>query len=59
MQTIFIIWLILGLFASVCLIAALMLSSRNSQREGDSESYDDWEAAEQTKEIYRPHAEQQ
>lgn len=59
MQTIFIIWLILGFLASILIIAALMLSSQKSQKEGLSENYDDWEATKQAKEIYRPQAEQQ
>ena len=59
MKTIFIIWLILALLTSVLVVAALMLSSRLSQEEGLSESYEDWEAANQTQELYRRQAEQQ
>ena len=59
MKTIFIIWLILALLTSVLVVAALMLSSRLSQEEGLSESYEDWEAANQTQKLYRRQAEQQ
>lgn len=60
MQTIIIVWLILGLLASILVVAALMLSSRLSQEEGLSENYDDWEAkeAEVTQEMYPRQAEQ-
>ena len=60
MQTIIIVWLILSFLASVLVIAALMLSSRLSQEEGLSESYDDWEAneAEVAQEMYPRQAEQ-
>ncbi len=61
MQTIIIIWLILGLLASILVVAALMLSSRLSQEEGLTESYDDWEEkeAEVAHEMYPRQAEQQ
>lgn len=58
MQTLVIIWLILGLLTSILVVAALMLSSRLSQQEGVSENYDDWEAPEVVKEIYPRQAEQ-
>jgi hypothetical protein len=60
MQTIIIIWLILGLLASILVVAALMLSSRISQAEGLTECYDDWEEkeAEVAQEMYPRQAEQ-
>lgn len=60
MQTIIIVWLLLSLLASILVIAALMLSSRLSQEEGLSESYDDWEEkeAEVAQEMYPRQAEQ-
>ncbi len=60
MQTIIIVWLILGLLTSILVIAALMLSSRISQEEGLTESYDDWEEkeAEVAQEMYPRQAEQ-
>jgi uncharacterized membrane protein len=59
MQTIFMIWLIFGVFASIVVIAALRLSSQKSQEDSLSESYDDWEATKQAKEIFQPQTEQQ
>ena len=60
MQTIIIVWLVLAFLASILVIAALMLSSRLSQEEGLSESYDDWEAkeTEAAQEMYPRQAEQ-
>jgi hypothetical protein len=60
MQTIIIIWLILGLLASILVVAALMLSSRISQEEGLTECYDDWEEKETevAQEMYPRQAEQ-
>ncbi len=58
MQTVVIIWLILSLLAIILVVAALMLSSRISQTEGVSETYDDWEAPEVVQEIYPRQAEQ-
>jgi len=60
MQTIIIVWLILGFLASILVVAALMLSSRISQEEGLSESYEDWEEkeAEAAQELYPRQAEQ-
>jgi hypothetical protein len=60
MQTIIIIWLILGFLTSILVVAALMLSSRLSQKEGVTESYEDWEEkeAEVAPEMYPRQAEQ-
>jgi len=60
MQTIIIVWLVLGFLTSIFVVAALMLSSRISQEEGLSESYEDWEEkeAEVTQEMYPRQAEQ-
>ncbi len=60
MQTFIIVWLILGLLASILVVAALMLSSRLSQEEGLTESYEDWEEkeAEVVHEMYPRQAEQ-
>lgn len=60
MQTVIIVWLILSFLASILVIAALMLSSRLSQEEGLTESYDDWEAkeVEVAQEMYPRQAEQ-
>ena len=58
MQTVVIIWLIVSLLASILVVAALILSSRISQTEGVSESYDEWEAPEVAQEIYPRQAEQ-
>ena len=60
MQTIIIVWLILGFLTSILVVAALMLSSRLSQEEGLTESYEDWEAkeAEVAQEMYPRQAEQ-
>lgn len=58
MQTIFIIWLILGGLASIFVVAALMLSSRISQDEGLVESYDEWEASEAAPNAIPQQAEQ-
>ncbi|GJM41980.1 MAG: hypothetical protein DHS20C20_22620 [Ardenticatenaceae bacterium] len=57
MKTFIIIWLILGLLTSILVVAALMLSSRLSQEEGLSESYDDWETPEVAPEMYPRQAE--
>ena len=58
MQTIFIIWLILGGLASIFVVAALMLSSRISQDEGLVEDYDEWESSEAAPNIFPQQAEQ-
>ncbi|MCA9943270.1 MAG: hypothetical protein KC449_07290 [Anaerolineales bacterium] len=58
MKTFIIIWLILSILASILVVAALMLSSRLSQEEGISESYEDWEASEPVQEMYPRQAEQ-
>ena len=58
MKIIFIIWLILAILTSIFVVGALMLSSRISQEEGHSESYEEWEAANQTQELYQRQAEQ-
>jgi hypothetical protein len=58
MKTFIIVWLVLGLLASILVISALMLSSRLSQEEGLSESYDDWEATEAAQEMHPRQAEQ-
>ena len=58
MKTFIIIWLVLGVLTSLLVIAALMLSSRLSQEEGLSESYEDWEAPESAQEMYPRQAEQ-
>ncbi len=60
MQTIIFVWLILGFLTSIFVVAALMLSSRISQEEGLSESYEDWDEkeAEVTQEMYPRQAEQ-
>lgn len=59
MKTIIIVWLILAVVTSLFVVAALMLSSRLSQKEGLSESYEDWEEKNQAQEMYRPQTEQQ
>ena len=58
MQTIVIIWLIVSLLTTVLVIATLMLSSRVSQEEGVTESYEDWKATEVTREVYQQQVEQ-
>lgn len=58
MQTIFIIWLILGGLASIFVMAALMLSSRISQDEGLVENYDEWESSEAAPNVIPQQAEQ-
>ena len=58
MQTIVLIWLILGLLASIIVVAALMLSSQISREEGVSESYESQETSEVVREIYPRQAEQ-
>ena len=58
MQTIVIIWLIVGFIATVLAVAALMLSSRTSAQEGVTENYDDWEAPEVAQDVYPRQAEQ-
>lgn len=60
MQTIIIVWLILGFLTSILVVAALMLSSRLSQEEGLTESYEDWEEKESevAQEMYPRQAEQ-
>lgn len=58
MKTLVIIWLVLGLLASILVVAALMLSSRLSQEEGVSESYEDWEAPEVVQDPYPRQVEQ-
>lgn len=58
MQTVVLIWLMLGLVASIIVVAALMLSSHISQDEGVSESYDDQETSEVVREIYPRQVEQ-
>lgn len=52
MQIILLIWLMLGLLASIIVVAALMLSSRISQEEGVSERYEHRETSEVVREIY-------
>lgn len=58
MKTFIILWLILGLFASIFVVATLMLSSRLSQEEGLSENYEDWKTKESAPEMYPPQVEQ-
>ncbi len=58
MQTIAIVVLILGVLASLFVVAALMLSSRLSKAEGLVEEYDDWEASEMVQEAIPRQAEQ-
>ena len=58
MQTIIIIWLILGFLTSILVVAALMRSSQLSQEEGLVEQYDDWEAKEIAPEMFPRQAEQ-
>ncbi|GJM40279.1 MAG: hypothetical protein DHS20C20_05610 [Ardenticatenaceae bacterium] len=57
MKIFFIIWLVLALIVSVFVVAALMRSSQLSQEEGISESYDDWEAPEEARELFPRQAE--
>ena len=57
MKTVIIIWLILGFFTSILVVAALMRSSQLSQDEGLVENYDDWEAKEVAQELYPQQAE--
>lgn len=52
MQTILLLWLILGFLTSIVVVAALMLSSRISQEEGVSEKYDNQETSEIVRDIY-------
>lgn len=52
METILVIWLVLGLLASIIVVAALMLSSRLSQEEGVSEKYVKPETSEVVREIF-------
>ncbi len=58
MQTIAIICLVASFITTVFVVSALMLSSRASQEEGVTETYDDWEAPEATGEVYPPQLEQ-
>lgn len=57
MQTILLIWLILGLLTSIIVVAALMLSSKISQEEGVTERYEHRETSEVVREIYPRQAE--
>ena len=59
MKILIIVWLILAVLTSLFVVSALMLSSRLSQEEGLSESYEDWEEKNQAQELYRPQTEQQ
>ena len=59
MKILIIVWLILAVLTSLFVVSALMLSSRLSQEEGLSESYEDWEEKKQAQELYRPQTEQQ
>jgi hypothetical protein len=58
MQTIVLIWLMLGLLAAIIVVATLMLSSHISQEEGVSESYENQETSEVVREIYPRQVEQ-
>lgn len=58
MQTILIVWLILGILTSIFVVAALMMSSKISQEEGITENYDEWEAPDIVQDVYPRQAEQ-
>lgn len=52
MQTLLVLWLILGLLASIIVVAALMLSAKISREEGVTESYENQETSEVVREMY-------
>lgn len=52
MQTLLVLWLILGLLASIIVVAALMLSAKISRKEGVTESYENRETSEVVREMY-------